>query len=386
MKRYLIILLVFIGVISFFLYRYFNRNLKSALTAIKKPSVDISDVISDVPGENNTNFEINVPDNFSFSIFRGDFEKPRVLAGDPQNNLIISDIGDNNVYLLDEQKNKKLLASNFDKPHGLEMYCQNSSCHLYIADKLRVYRYDYDTNSQEISNKQVIANIPQTGRHTTKDLLIHNNKLFISIGSSCDVCLEDDLKLATVMWANLDGSELEVYSSGLRNAVFLENRPNTDQVWVTEMGRDFLGDDLPPDELNILQKGGFYGWPYCYGKNVLDTTFSTSNTANQACRNAIPSHYDLQAHSAPLGLEFLDKNTLLVSYHGSWNRSKPTGYKIVKLKLDEEGRVAAQEDFLTGWLNENNQAIGRPVDILKLGEDIFITDDKAGVVYKLSPV
>lgn len=132
----------------------------------------------------------------------------------------------------------------------------------------------------------------------------------------------------------------KVFVSGLRNSVFFTWHPVTRELWATDMGRDLIGDDIPPDEVDIVKESGFYGRPYCYGKNIQDKTFRPT----KSCEDAIPSHIDLQAHSAPLGLAFVPsgwpddyRDDLLVAYHGSWNRSTPTGYKVVRMKLDEQG-------------------------------------------------
>jgi len=168
--------------------------------------------------------------------------------------------------------------------------------------------------------------------------------------------------------------------------------PKTGKVWATEMGRDLLGDDLPPDEINIIEQGRDYGWPFCFGRNVHDTNFDPSHKRRCSEPESFPSHINVPAHSAPLGLAFFPegvwpeefRNDLLVAYHGSWNRSVPTGYKIVRYRLDSEGRNLGAEDFITGWLTKEG-ALGRPADIMALpeGRTIFISDDKAGVIYRL---
>ncbi len=158
------------------------------------------------------------------------------------------------------------------------------------------------------------------------------------------------------------------------------------------MGRDRLGDDLPPDEINILQGGRNYGWPYCYGKQVVDTQFENNEMSLSRCQSSVPAHIDLPAHSAPLGLAFIPEEgwpeeyrlDLLVAYHGSWNRTEPTGYKISRIKLDQQGNFQGEEDFISGWLTPDGGALGRPVDLLALpGGILYISDDKAGVVYRV---
>jgi len=187
-----------------------------------------------------------------------------------------------------------------------------------------------------------------------------------------------------------EGSGFHQFASGLRNSVFMVNHPVTGEIWATEMGRDFLGDNLPPDEINIIREGKSYGWPYCYGNKIQDKKFDSSDKAKQICENSEPAKIEIPAHSAPLGLAFFPENSawprdywnnLLVAYHGSWNRTEPAGYKIVRYKLDREGTILGQEDFISGWLAGKN-ATGRPVGILIQPDGkIFISDDKAGVVY-----
>ncbi|OHA06115.1 MAG: hypothetical protein A2934_02595 [Candidatus Sungbacteria bacterium RIFCSPLOWO2_01_FULL_47_10] len=168
----------------------------------------------------------------------------------------------------------------------------------------------------------------------------------------------------------------------------------TGSVFATEMGRDWLGDDLPPDEINIIRDGQNYGWPFCFGKRIIDEDFrGTVRFAppDSACDRTEPSAIDLPAHSAPLGLSFIPEegwpeeywHDLLVAYHGSWNRSAPTGYKIARFKFDGAGNFESQEDFISGWLVPGG-ALGRPVDIMtEPGGVMYVSDDKAGVIYRI---
>ncbi len=170
----------------------------------------------------------------------------------------------------------------------------------------------------------------------------------------------------------------------------MARHPLTKHIWATEMGRDYLGDNLPPDEINLIMEGGNYGWPWCYGKRLHDDQFDPSGSHREFCKDTLPAFIDIPAHSSPLGLAFFPKAwpkeyryNLLVAYHGSWNRTEPTGYKVVRYKLDAAGNPIDAEDFITGWLTPQG-ALGRPVDILiKDDGTIFISDDKAGVVYRV---
>jgi glucose/arabinose dehydrogenase len=190
---------------------------------------------------------------------------------------------------------------------------------------------------------------------------------------------------------NPDGSDFKEYAKGLRNAVFMKLHPETEQVWATEMGRDWLGNDSPPDEINIVEAEKNYGWPTCYGKNIHDTDFDKNTYIRNPCMEPFEteSYIDLQAHSAPLGLAFFPdtwpedyRDDLLVAYHGSWNSTVPTGYKIVRFQLNEAGELeGAQQDFLSGWIS-GTEVTGRPADILITPEkNIFVSDDHSGNIY-----
>ena len=188
---------------------------------------------------------------------------------------------------------------------------------------------------------------------------------------------------------NPDGSGDRVFAQGLRNSVGFVFHPSTGEIWATENGRDALGDDLPPDEINIVRDGRDYGWPFCYGQRIADTSLNNPGS----CDATVASLQDLQAHSAPLGLRFIESShfpeewqgDLLVAYHGSWNRSEPTGYKVVRLAVDGN-TIVAEEDFISGWLVANGSSVGRPVDLIFGPQDgaLYISDDKAGLIYRVT--
>jgi len=344
-------------------------------------------------GKNLTEFPLTIPDGFSISIFADTVPGARVLALDTFNNLWVSQRKQGMITQLIVQDGNVVSSNtvlrNLKNPHGLSFDPKNPLL-LYYAEEDKISRII--TYSEAPPEK--IIDLPGGGRHTTRTLLFgEDNKLYVSIGSSCDVCEEKHPWLASVVSMNKDGSDAKVYSRGLRNAVFIANHPITGQIWATEMGRDMLGDNLPPDEINILTQDANYGWPTCYGKNIHDTVYDKNTYIRTPCLAPFetPSYIDIPAHSAPLGLAFFPQqgwpekysNDLLVAYHGSWNRTEPTGYKIVRYKLDEQGNYLGVEDFISGWLT-NDGALGRPVDILITDSGIlYITDDKAGVIYKV---
>jgi glucose/arabinose dehydrogenase len=354
---------------------------------------------------NTTGKNLVLPPEFSISIFAEGLKNPRTLVKDPTGTLLTSIPAEGRVVALpDDNKDGKsdrtiTIAEGLNNPHGLAFHCTASSCTLFIAETNKVAAYDYDAQSKKISNGRKILDLPASGGHSTRSLLIfpykNETKLLISVGSSCNVCREEDPRRAAVLISDLDGKNSKVFARGLRNAVFLARHPITGNVWVTEMGRDLLGDNIPPDEINILKEDGNYGWPNCYGKNDHDGAFDKNVYIRNPCMDPFEtsSYIDIPAHSAPLGLAFIPEkgwpieyqHDLLVAYHGSWNRTEPTGYKIVRYTLDRDGTIMANhagEDLISGWLSKDGVS-GRPADILAEENGVlYISDDRAGMIYR----
>lgn len=390
---------------------------------------------------------LKAPEGFIVSVFAKNLNDPRVIAFDPAGRILVSETAEGKVLVL-EDKNKdgmadetRVLLEGLNKPHGLAFYpipsrqggsygasTDGGKTYLYIAETNQVARYIYDEQSGTVleQNKigQNIANLPADGKHFTRTIEFGPNyqtqpivqgvaeetmspvKLYISVGSSCDICVEDSWKRAAILESDPDGSYTAELAGGLRNSVFFTFHPETKEMWATEMGRDYLGDDLPPDEINIIKPNRKYGWPFCYGKQVKDKSFNPEKINRtdipQDCNLTQPPVIEIPAHSAPLGLAFIpDKNwpkewegNLLVAYHGSWDRSVPTGYKIVRYAVDKNGKVSETADFITGWLGDGNpstgsgqETFGRPVD-LKFGPDgaLYVSDDYSGQIYKVERV
>src|SRR3989338_8015056 len=402
---------------------------------------------------------LTVPDGFKISIVASGLTNPRVIAFDPKGRMLVSETKAGRVSILDPSTTlgargnfeiKRALIEGLKSPHGLDFFPSTSSgqvpsaqtTYLYIAETHQVARYLYDVNTGKITNTvgQNIVTIPADGRHFTRTIafgsntrsvdligekvfrgLYDKNKLYISVGSSCDVCMEDSWKRAAILESDPDGTVTAEFAGGLRNSVFFAFHPETGEMWATEMGRDNLGDEFPPDEINIIKPAGpeqkfgarRFGWPFCYGNKIKDETFKPEKIERidipTDCGETDAPVIEIPAHSAPLGLVFIPSNSLttsegqrtsdvktwpkewegdlLVAYHGSWNRSEPTGYKIVRFKVDKNGKMSETADFITGWISENNKKVyGRPVD-LKFGLDgaLYISDDAAGIIYKLEP-
>lgn len=348
---------------------------------------------------------LTLPRGFSISVFAENLGKPRVIINAPNGGFLVSIPDQGKVVKIADKDGDgkaeeiKTIVDKLNRPHGLLLKCYDENqCQLYVAETSQVSLFDYDLVNDQALNKKKIIDLPDGGGHWTRTIIEtpwderEKTQLLISVGSTCNVCNETDWRRAKVLIADLDGNNLREFAAGLRNAPFMAIHPVTGNIWVTEMGRDWLGDDLPPDEINILAEGQDYGWPICYGQNIHDNDFDKNQYIQDPCAGKIPAHIDIPAHSAPLGLAFIPEEgwpedmwyDLLVAYHGSWNRSTPTGYKIVRYRLDAQGNYQSEEDFISGWLNDGS-LLGRPVDILiQPGGVMYITDDKAGVVYRVT--
>ena len=282
---------------------------------------------------------------------------------------------------------RPVIAGLNNLPHGLAFY----DGYLYLAAGDSVSRYSYLGDGNVGAREAIVGNLPVAGHISRTVGFAPSKKMYVSIGSSCNVCEEREQQRAVVMEYLPDGSGGRVFAEGIRNAVGFVFHPVTGEIWATENGRDALGDDLPPDEINILREGQHYGWPYCYGRRIPDPAFNDPSR----CTTTEESLHDIQAHSAPLGLRFIDspefpeewQGDLLVAYHGSSNRREPTGYKVVRMVVDG-GKIVSEEDFIYGWLLDNGTSVGRPVDLIFGPEDgaLYISDDKGGMIFRVTRV
>ena len=337
---------------------------------------------------------LKLPDGFHISVF-AQADSARMMVFSPGGVLLVSEPDEGRVVALPDPKHvgraerTAVVVDKLTEPHGLAFYQGK----LYVAENNRVRSYDWDEANLRASNPKQLADLPGRGGHSTRTVIFHGGKMYVSAGSSCNVCFETDTRRAAVMEFNPDGTGMKIFAKGLRNAVGLAVNPKTDTIWVTVNGRDRLGDDIPPEVINDLGKnGGDFGWPYCYGDRIPDTNFTTAT--GDHCKNMIPPKVQMQAHSAPLGLAFYEatafpaeyRNNIFVAFHGSWNRSVPTGAKVVRVKLDDKGQpVGGAQDFITGWQNAAGKRWGRPVGIIA-GDDgsMYVSDDMAGLIYRVT--
>jgi glucose/arabinose dehydrogenase len=375
-------------------------NLRGVGPVITKAPFDIADKIDEnnnqPAGEakNETDFPLTLPQGFTISVLARNISGARLLEFDSQGNLWVSRGGTGIITKLEIADNKVTRATdvfkNLDRPHGLAFDPQDPNI-LYVAEESKLSKVSIDSGRFE-----KLVDLPAGGGHSTRTVKVGpDNRLYVSIGSSCNVCDEGDERRAAIYVVNRDGSDFRRYAYGLRNSVDMAFSPVDGKMWATDNGRDLLGDNIPPEEVNLIEEGKNYGWPICYGNNVHDRNFDKKTYVRNPCMEPfeIPPKVEMQAHSAPLGLDFVPEEgwpedmwyDLIVAFHGSWNRSQPTGYKLVRVKMDDKGNVQGVEDFITGWLTKDGAALGRPVEVLiQPGGQMYVTDDKAGLVYQIS--
>jgi glucose/arabinose dehydrogenase len=406
-----IVLAVVLGVGGYFGYQYVKQKPPAWLIAL------VTSTTPAPPLPAGPQAPLEVPDGFEATIFARDIKGARVMVRDPRGSLVVSQTSEGKVVALpdlngDAQADQVVeILSGLTKPHGLAFVCAGlpanpageNACTLYVAEEGRLAAYAYDAGTYKATYTKTLATFPTDGGHSTRTLLqgTDGTSLLISIGSSCNVCEEASPLRATIQSIDLTTGRMTPYATGLRNSVFMAHHPVTGELWATENGRDLIGDDIPPDEINIVKQGGDYGWPICYGQNMHDTDFDTRQYIQDPCTGKVPAHVDLPAHSAALGLAFVPEegwpeeywHDALVAYHGSWNRSTPTGYKVVRIDfLNPQGTLRHDQfttDFVTGFLPEGgrgaNDAIGRPAGILaEPGGVAYISDDRAGAIYRVA--
>lgn len=335
------------------------------------------------------------PKGFRMSVYSSEIKNPRFFSFAPDGTMFVGTKNGNAIYAMQDVNGSagapRLIESDLDTPHSV--YYHNGD--LFLAEQTRISVYRSIKNNGSYEKKDILVdNLPtgtvlNGGGHTTRTVVIGpDNKMYVSIGSSCNVCIEDDERRATIMRFNLDGSGGEIFAKGLRNTVGFAF--NKGVLWGLDMGRDRIGDDIPPEEVNIIEQGKKYGWPYCYGDKIYNPEFA--DFADFCSTQTESPVLSLQAHDAPLGISFMNDTNLsswpsvykqgfFAAMHGSWNRTIPTGYKLIW--VDTTSNPLKSYNFITGWLTEGG-AWGRPAGVgFSPNGSMFISDDKQNIIYRV---
>jgi glucose/arabinose dehydrogenase len=286
----------------------------------------------------------------------------------------------------------EVVADGLQAPSSIAFYRNVSSSYdgsLYVGETRRVLRLGQPDASGVFQERTVVVDGLPSGGHNTRTVLFSPDYayMYVSVGSSCNVCIEDDPRRATIVRYRPDGSEETIFAVGLRNAVGITFRPGTEELWATNNGRDWLGDDQPPETVHLVREGDDAGWPRCHAGRIVDPEFG----GQEGCAEVALPAVEMQAHSAPLGLTFYSgsqfppeyQGDLYVAFHGSWNRSEPTGYKVVRVDM-AGGQAGIVYDFAAGWLRQDGSRWGRPVDVITGSDDsLYVSDDEFGIVYRI---
>jgi len=337
--------------------------------------------------------ELDIPVGWKIALFAAGLKKIRMLAFNSAGVLFASQPQQGQVLALPDLNRdgiadrQVIFAAGLHRPHGLAF----SGRDLLVAEGSRISRISDDDGDLKADRLEVVSeDVPNGGGHWTRSLLVGaDGSIYLSAGSTCNACLEQDPRQAAILRFATGDRVAEIYASGLRNSVGLALHPLSGEIWASENGRDHLGDDLPPDEINLIEQGQDYGWPYCFGKQVADPDYGRPGQ----CQVTVPAAIELPAHSAPLGIIFArlpgllpeTEDYLLVASHGSWNRSAPRGYELYAVPFDDAGPAGQPVLLADGWL-QGCRAWGRPVGLAVSGDgSIYLSDDQAGAIYRLLP-
>ncbi len=335
--------------------------------------------------------KIRLPDGFEISIYASDVPGARSMAVGPNGTLFVGTRVGKVYAIVDRNQNNRAdevitVARGLRMPNGVAF----RGGALYVGEVSRVLRYDNIEARLSNPPTPVVVNdtFPGDRHHGWKFIRFGpDGQLYVPVGAPCNVCERSDGHYALIMRMNPDGTGLEVFARGVRNTVGFDWHPETKTLWFTDNGRDWLGDDVPPDELNHSpRKGLHFGFPYCHGGDISDPEFG----GKHACEEFVPPAMKLGPHVAAIGMRFYTgtmfpdryRNQIFIAEHGSWNRSTPIGYRVTLVRL-EENRAVTYEVFAEGWL-QGNAAWGRPADVLVMPDGaLLVSDDRAGVIYRI---
>ncbi len=355
--------------------------------------ISIADAKADVQLD-----KLKLPEGFTIDVWAAEVPNARSMALSETGIVIVGNRQENNVYaLVDENADGKadskyILANDLRMPNGVAI----KDGDLYVAEVSRILRFkDIENNLTNPTYEVVYDGYPDEAHHGWKFIAFGpDGLLYIPVGAPCNICISEDPIFASITRLDVSkpGAKPEIYAHGVRNSVGMTWHPETKDLLFTDNGRDMLGNDMPDCELNKATRlDQHFGYPYWHAGTINDP--EVGSEGKEAAFYTAPEA-KLGAHTAPLGLRFYTgdqfpafyKNQLFIAKHGSWNRSKKSGYEVVLARLDSSGKVSSQEIMVSGWLDQATQeAWGRPVDVQQLADgSLLISDDVANCIYRLS--
>ncbi len=337
----------------------------------------------------------DLPEGFSSEVFASGLDRPRFIAFGPDGTLFVAERGANRIVTIDDVDgdgvgdNQVVFADDLNRPHSIVSH----DGAWYVGVPTGVIRLeDSDGDGTADRRETIVDDLPASGAHTTRTVeFLPDGRMVVSVGSSCNVCEEDDPRRAAILiYDSARGENGRLFAEGLRNAVGLAVQPGTGELWASNNGRDLMGDDVPPETIYLIEDGLDYGWPRCHSGTISDPEYG----GESGCDGVEQPQVSMQAHTAPLGMTFYDgdafpeayQDDLFVALHGSWNRSTPVGYSVMRIPMDGNRPDGPAEPFATGWLDlETETASARPVDVVT-GPDgaLYVSDDGAGFIYRIS--
>lgn len=345
-------------------------------------------IISTVCGQQKIPLErIKLPDGYHIEVYTDQVENARALDFADNGTLFVGSRSKGDIYAVTPDRKVFVLDRGLKMPAGLDYFEGD----LYVSALSSILRYDDILNRLSDPPEPIVLNnqFPDKEWHGWKFIKVGpDRKLYVPVGAACNVCDSANPVYATICRMNLDGSDLEIFAHGVRNTVGFDWNPNTNALWFTDNGRDWLGDHNPPDELNKADgKGSHFGFPYLHGENVRDPEFWEKRPDGI---EFVSPEVEFPAHVAALGMRFYTgemfeekyRGGIFIAQHGSWNRSEKIGYQVVFVSV-ENGRASDYEVFASGWLHDE-KFFGRPVDV-EIGPDdaLYVSDDHAGCVYRI---
>jgi len=350
-----------------------------------------------VVGAQPANATLHLPPGFHIAVFAEKLGDPRAMLQAPNGDVILSEPGEGKVTILRDANHDGVaeqrftFASGLDNPYGLAFWGH----WLYVGNESGVIRFRYKVGQTAADGKpEEIATLP-SGGHSTRGILFNRTgtKMFVSVGSRSNVNSGEPPERAAILQFNPDGTGKQIFASGLRNPVGIAWEPFTGALWTAVNERDGLGDELVPDYITSVQNGAFYGWPYAYLGPHEDPRRTGEHP--ELVKKTIPPSVLIQSHSAPLGIAFYQgkmfppayQGRAFVALHGSWNRAKRTGYKIISVPFKNGHATGGYDDFVAGWMTDDaiRTVWGRPVGLLVLGDgSLLISDDGAEKIWRVT--
>ncbi|WP_241738917.1 PQQ-dependent sugar dehydrogenase [Pontibacter beigongshangensis] len=337
---------------------------------------------------------LTLPEGFHIEYYARNVTDARSMAISPSGIVFVGTRSNDKVYALVDREGDGVaeevveVATGLDTPNGVAF----RDGALFVAEVGRILRFpNIEKTFRNKPKFEVVTDEYPTDQHHGWKYIAFgpDGKLYVPVGAPCNICKSEPI-YASITRVNPDGSGLEIFAEGVRNSVGFDWHPATKELWFTDNGRDMMGDNLPPDELNRApEKGMHFGYPYCHAGTISDPDFGSERN----CLDFIKPAQNLSPHGAALGMKFYTgsmfpeeyRNQIFIAEHGSWNRSDKIGYRLMLASLDGNGKVTAYKPFAEGWLQNGTDDWGRPVDVLVMPDGaLLVSDDKNNAVYRIT--